>query len=134
MTYHSITASLTPLALMAVLAYSTPASAVSIKKEGFIRGGVPTLTCTLQVDFGSAAGGPDMDAWQAIRGYIADSKEIDQADAWGWGREGEFSVCLRIEDAAAAKTVLDDLTKLAPVAPAANGGWTKVTAGTAKKE
>jgi hypothetical protein len=118
---HRLCYVLTSLAVCAAPAWATP-----VVKKGFIRGGVPTLGCTLQVDFGSAATGPNLDAWQTIRIYIADSRDIYEAEAWGWGKEGEFSVCLRIDDPAAKARVLDDLSKLISAAPVKNGAWTKV--------
>lgn len=115
------------------MALSAPAvSATPIVKKGHVRGAAPPLVCAVQIDFGSAASGPDIDTWATIRSYINQSTEIDEADAWGWGREGEFSVCLTIHDTVITAKVLADLTNLVPTSPAKNGGWTKVKLGAAK--
>jgi hypothetical protein len=123
---------MTRLALVALLltvVVQPAANAANIVRKGFIRGGVPDLPCTIQIDFGSAATGPDLTTFDIVRRYIADAKLIYEADAWGWGKEGEFSVCVKIDDPEPSRTILADLTKLVPSTPASNGGWTKVKPG-----
>ena len=120
------------MAALVVAAISTAAVATPVVRKGYMRGGQTMPPCAVRVDFGSSASGPDIAAWSVIQAYVLRSAEIDEADAWGWGREVEFSVCLTTHDKAAAHKVLADLTALVPAVPATNGGWTKLHAGPAK--
>ncbi len=112
------------LATTAAMVHATP-----IVKRGYFRGDVTTLPCTIRVDFGSFAGGPDYATFNEVRNYIADSKVIINADAWSWGKEGEFSLCLEVEDTDTQQKVVADLTALAPKVPAGQAGPTSVHAG-----
>jgi hypothetical protein len=112
-----------------IFALATPTSATPIVKRGFFRGDPATLPCTIRVDFGSFAGGPDLTTFNEIRNYIADSKVIINADAWSWGKEGEFSLCLEVEDAETQQKVVADITALAPKKPTGSSGPTSVHAG-----
>ena len=120
------------VASIALLAVPVAASATAVLRKGFLNGGVPDLPCAIQIDFGSSASGPDIDAWGPIHSYIARSKEIDEAGAWGWGTEGEFSVCLTFFEPQAIHQVFEDILKLAPTTPAKNGGWIAIKLGPRK--
>lgn len=115
--------------LITLLALASAAAATPIVKRGHFRGDATTLPCTVRVDFGSFAGGPDYETFNTIRNYIADSKQIINADAWSWGKEGEFSLCLEVEDSDTQNKVVADLTALAPKVPAGKAGPTSVHAG-----
>ena len=92
------------------------ALAQPIVKRDYIPGGVAKqLDCTIQVDFGTPDVGPDIAAWEVVRDYVVASKQIDEANAWGWGRDAQFTLCLRVDDPALAKGVAADITKLVPV-------------------
>ncbi|MBX9924865.1 MAG: hypothetical protein K2Y05_00780 [Hyphomicrobiaceae bacterium] len=122
------------LCAAAGLALVAPAMAAkTIIKRGFIPGGVPDLPCTIQVDFTSVAAGPDYDAFGTLQRYIIDTRDVDAADAWGWGKEGEFTLCLTVHDLKEAPKIFDDLSKLVPAKPNGNGGPTVVKRGAAWK-
>jgi hypothetical protein len=112
-----------------LVALVSTAAATPIVKRGHFRGDAATLPCTVRVDFGSFAGGPDYDTFNTMRNYIADSKLIINADAWSWGKEGEFSLCLEVEDIDTQTKVVADLTALAPKVPAGKAGPTSVHTG-----
>lgn len=116
-----------------VLAVEPAIAAKTIIKRGFIPGGVPDLPCTIQVDFTSMASGPDYDTFGAMQLYIIDTRDVDAADAWGWGKEGEFTLCLTVHDPKEAPTILQELSKLVPAKPNGNGGPTLVKRGAAWK-
>jgi hypothetical protein len=117
------------LGLVAVAALAMPAAAVPIEKRGYLRGDVAELPCAVRVDFTSVAAGPDITAFEEIRSYLADQKRVYLAEAWSWGREGEFSLCLHMDDAEVQKVVFDALVKLAPQKPNGTGGRTVVVLG-----
>lgn len=92
-------------ALLVLIAMGGHASAISIVKRTFVPGaGVPNLPCAIQLDFGGEGRGPDMAAWAPVSDYIAASNIIEDAQAWGWGTNGEFSVCLQMKDPDDLKT------------------------------
>jgi hypothetical protein len=117
------------ITVITLVALGGPASATPIVKRGFFRGDPTTLPCTIRVDFSSVAAGPDYVTFNEVRNYIADSKVIINADAWSWGKEGEFSLCLEVEDADTQQKVVADLTALAPTTPNGSSGPTTVHAG-----
>jgi hypothetical protein len=119
----------TIIALILLAGAAAPALATPIVKRGFFRGDPATLPCTIRVDFGSFASGPDYITFNEVRNYIADSKVIINADAWSWGKEGEFSLCLEVEDAETLQKVVADITALAPKKPTGSSGPTSVHAG-----
>lgn len=119
----------TLVVVSAVLALGCAANATPIVKRGYFRGDAATLPCTVRVDFASVASGPDLTAFNEIRNYIADSKQIINADAWSWGKEGEFSLCLEVEDSGTQTKVVADLTALAPTKPNGSSGPTTVHSG-----
>ncbi len=121
-------------AVAILLALAAPTlAAKTIIKRGFIPGGAPTLPCTIQVDFTSVSVGPDYDTFTAMQRYIVDTRDVDSADAWGWGKQGEFTLCLVVYDAKEAPSILDQLTKLVPPTPIGSGGPTVVKRGAAWK-
>jgi hypothetical protein len=119
----------TIIALIMLAGVTAIANATPIVKRGFFRGDPATLPCTIRVDFGSFASGPDYITFNEVRNYIADSKDIINADAWSWGKEGEFSLCLEVEDTATQTKVVAELTALAPTKPNGSSGPTTVHAG-----
>jgi hypothetical protein len=121
------------MASLGVVLVASSASATAVLRKGFLDGGVPDLPCAIQVDFGGATSGPDLEGWWPIHDYITRSKLIDEAGAWGWGRDGEFSVCLMFYEPIGIEQVFADLKALAPVTPAKNGGWVTVKMGPAQK-
>ena len=119
--------------LFALVVLTGPAGAVAIVKRTFVPGpGVPTLPCAIQLDFGGEGAGPDMDGWAPVSDYIAASKVIEDAQVWGWGTDGQFSVCMQLTDPGDLKTTFEDLKKLAPATPAPSSGPTVVRLGTEK--
>lgn len=116
-------------------------AAKAIIRRGFIAGDAPALPCTIQVDFTArahatiAAGpanslaGPDLDAFERIRTYVIETLDVDEAEAWGWGASGEFTLCLTIHDRQAAPTILNDLMKLAPETASGTAGAVSVRRG-----
>jgi hypothetical protein len=131
------------IACIAILAVeSLPAlAAKTIIRRGFIPGGVPDLPCTIQIDFtsGSAAGspagtsGPDYNAFSSFQRYAIDTRDVDDAEAWGWGQHGEFSLCFMVHDPKEAVIILADLTKLAAAKPVDSGGPVIVKRGASWK-
>lgn len=96
-----------------MLTAATPVlAAKAILRRGFIPGDVPQLPCTIQIDFTSTANGVDHDAFQPILGYIVDTRDVDEAEAWGWGKAGEFSLCLKVLDLKEAPKILTELQTL----------------------
>lgn len=115
--------------VLALGALSTAATATPIEKRGRFPGDIATLPCMIRVDFTSLATGPDLETFNAMRAYLADSKDTYLIEAWNWGREGEFSLCLRVDGAAAIARVVEDLTRLVPERPVGAGGPTFVRIG-----
>jgi hypothetical protein len=120
--YLTVAAALAALAVASVSA----ALAVPIERRGQLPGAPDVLPCVVRVDFTSLASGPDYDTWNAVRAYIADSKEIYSAAAWTWGREGEFSLCLELDPVESAAKVMTELAAVIPAIPAGKGGPTRV--------
>ncbi|MEQ1695140.1 MAG: hypothetical protein ABL901_04790 [Hyphomicrobiaceae bacterium] len=112
-----------------LIAYAATAHATPVEKRDFFIGNPADLPCAVRVDFIRAAKGPDYDAWDAMRAYIAESRDIQRAEAWGWRMDGEFILCLQIEDPEAITAVFSDLSKLAPKSPALGVGPTTVALG-----
>ena len=126
-------AALLGAAIAAIAAEATGAYATAIVRRTYIPGpGIPTLPCAIQLDFGSPEKGPDTDAWAPIGDAIADSKLIEDAEAWGWGSLGQFSVCLKIAEPADIKNVYEQLSKLMPASARAAAGPTALRLGTSK--
>lgn len=123
-------------AILALIAHAavaaTTAHAVPIERGGFFGGDITTLPCTIRVDFTSAAAGPDLATFNVIRAYIADSPDINKTDAWSWGREGEFSLCIAVGEEAAVDRVIGEMRALAPSPPKGQGGPTTVHRGNLK--
>jgi hypothetical protein len=122
------------LAIVGAAAWSAAASATPVEKRGFLRNISPdNLACVVRVDFTSLAAGPDYETWNTVRAYIAVSKDIHLAEAWTWGREGEFSLCLQIDEASRADTVVADLAAIIPKDPVGKAGPTHVIRPSAGK-
>lgn len=124
------------------LAATSAFAAKAVVKRGYIPGGVPDLPCTIQVDFTSLAStgvasvsesGPDYDAFGQYQRYVIDTRDVDDAEAWGWGKQGEFSLCLKVHDPKEAVKILDDLTKLIPAKPSGKAGPVMVKRGASWK-
>jgi hypothetical protein len=120
-------------AIMAVSALF-PAVATPVERRGGLPGSPDVLPCVVRIDFTSLAAGPDYDTWNAVRAYVADSKEIYSAGAWTWGKEGEFSVCLDLDPGEGAAKVMSDLATVIPQTPAGNGGPTRVVRGSGQQK
>lgn len=121
----------TALAFAAITttAHVVTAQATPVERRDFFIGNPADLPCTVRVEFIRAAKGPDYDAWNAMRSYIAESRDIQRAEAWGWRMDGEFILCLHIEEAEAVTAVFSDLSQLAPKTPAPDVGPTIVALG-----
>lgn len=117
------------LAACLIVAAEPALAAKTIVRRGYIPGGVPALPCTIVVDFTSGGAGPDLDGFEPIRSYVIDTENVDQAEAWGWGKEGEFSLCLTVHDTSAAKRIFEDLTRLKPAKPGKPGSMIEVRQG-----
>ena len=117
-------------AVIALLAIPDAQAVQVVKRDRLPPDAIKGLACTIEVEFGSHSTGPDMDAWIRIRDYLANSMIIDEAEAWGWGREGEFTVCLKVQDAKDTQAVFSELTQLVP---APGDGRTLVRLTTTKK-
>jgi hypothetical protein len=118
---------------LTVVVAATQAHAVPIERGGYFGGDVTTLPCAIRIDFKSAVNGPDLDVFNTIRGYIADSKDINKTDAWSWGKQGEFSLCVDIGEDAAIDRVFADLSALAAAPSSGAGGSTQVNRGHFKR-
>ncbi|MDZ4841710.1 MAG: hypothetical protein SH859_06145 [Hyphomicrobium aestuarii] len=116
-------------------------AAKTIIKRGYIPGGVPDLPCTIQIDFTSGSAdlspaaepGPDYNAFGSFHRYAIDTRDVDDAEAWGWGKHGEFSLCFMVHDPKEAVIILADLTKLATAKPGSSGGPVVVKRGASWK-
>lgn len=117
------------LVAIALLLCSTGAHAVPVEKAGHYSGPLTELPCSVRVDFQSLASGPNYDTWDLVRAYLADTKDVQRAQAFTWGREGEFSLCLAIYEAEASGKVLEDIKSIIQRAPATPGGPTRAERG-----
>lgn len=101
------------LAAALVLAATDAFAAKTIIRRGYLVETPANLPCTVRVDFESRGAGPDLDAFARFQRYVIDTEDVDQADAWGWGRDGEFSLCLTIYDPAAAGRIVPEIERIA---------------------
>ncbi len=116
-------------ALLAVAAsFVTTALAIEIKHAGFKPGGIPNLSCSIRVDFGSHCCGPNQADWMAVKTYIEGSSAIAAAESWGWGKEGDFTLCLTVSGADDTKRVYQELNAI-PFNKDDRHGWTRVQLG-----
>lgn len=115
--------------LLVLTACSAGALAAPVEKRDYFPGNLDDLPCAVRIEFASSARGPDYTTWDAMRSYIADSKDIQRAEAWGWRNDGEFLLCLQIEEREAITTVFNDLSNIAPKTPPASVGQTTVALG-----
>jgi hypothetical protein len=73
--------------------------------------------CPITVWFTSYSSGIDGDEYDRVVSYVRDSRDIAEATAYPWGFEGEQTLCLRIDDPAAAGRIFEDLRSLLPKRP-----------------
>ncbi len=66
--------------------------------------------CDLALDFGSYGGGIDQVAYDATKTYLSMGDGIKKVTEWGWGKEGERSLCLEISRKQELKTVYEGLS------------------------
>ncbi len=119
----------TLITAFALTAFAVTAHAVPIERRDYVIGNPADLPCSIRVEFIRAAKGPDYTAWDAMRSYIVDSRDIQRAEAWGWRIDGEFILCLQIEEPEAVSAVFSDLSKLIPKTPANDVGPTIISLG-----
>lgn len=103
-----------PLLLLAAVAGASPASA----SAAAIRDSTGKASgCALRVDFGSYAMGIDGTAAQAIERTILSARGVGQVTRHRWGREGEYTLCVRMRTAGAAAALFQRLRPLLPPKP-----------------
>ncbi len=64
------------------------------------RGAEIPADCDVRIEFGSYAMGIDRTASAAIDRLLAEDPGVVSAEAFGWGREGEKTICVRVRSAA----------------------------------
>jgi hypothetical protein len=101
-----------PLLLLAAAALPAPAKAATIRDSTGKASG-----CALRVDFGSYAMGIDGTAAQAIERTILSARGVGQVTRHRWGREGEYTLCVRMRTAGAAAALFQRLRPLLPPKP-----------------
>ena len=101
-----------PLLLLAAGALPAPADAATIRDVPGKASG-----CALRVDFGSYAMGIDGTAAQAIERTILSARGVGQVTRHRWGREGEYTLCVRMRTAGAAAALFQRLRPLLPPKP-----------------
>jgi hypothetical protein len=108
---------------------ATAASAVPVEKRDFFPGNPADLPCAIRIVFESSATGPDYTAWDEIRSYLAVTKDVQRAEAFGWRKEGEFILCLQVEEPEVVPKVFADIKALTPVTPNGASGPTTAVLG-----
>jgi hypothetical protein len=68
--------------------------------------------CDLAISFGSYATGIDRQAEARVEDYLGDHPEIRVAAKSDYGREGEYTLCLAIEDESRTLVIERDLKAL----------------------
>lgn len=101
-----------PLILLAAAAAAPPAAAASVRDVAGKASG-----CALRADFGSYAMGIDRGAAEAIERTILAAKGVGQVTRHRWGREGEYTLCVRMRTAGAAAALFQRLRPLLPPKP-----------------
>lgn len=70
--------------------------------------------CRITVSFGSFAMGIDRAAAARIERFLADRHDVASMERRPWGREGEYSLCIRLKPAADAPALYAQLKRLVP--------------------
>jgi hypothetical protein len=73
--------------------------------------------CSLTVRFGSYAMGIDSSAAAAVDKALAGNRDVKGVSRSGWGREGEYTLCVTARDAAASGRLFDTVAALLPRQP-----------------
>jgi hypothetical protein len=73
--------------------------------------------CPLSVRFGSYAMGIDQAAAQRIERFLEHHSHVAAVERHPWGREGEYTLCVRLKPRARARTLFDQLKPLVPSKP-----------------
>jgi hypothetical protein len=73
--------------------------------------------CSLSVRFGSYAMGIDAGAAAAIDTLLAGSADVKGVRRDGWGREGEYTLCVTARDRAASAQLFEAVAALLPDKP-----------------
>jgi len=121
------------ITLLAFGVYAASAHAVPVEKRDFFPGNPAELPCAIRVVFESSATGPDYAVWNEIRTYLSTTKDVQRAEAFGWRMEGEFILCLQVEEAEALPRVFTDIKALIPATPNGTSGPTTATLGAARR-
>ncbi len=100
------------LLLLAAGALPAPAKAATIRDSAGKASG-----CALRVDFGSYAMGIDGTAAQAIERTILSARGVGHVTRHRWGREGEYTLCVRMRTAGEAAALFRRLRPLLPTKP-----------------
>lgn len=120
---------LSQVAALAFTGFATAAHAVPVEKRDFFPGNPDDLPCAVRIVFESSATGPDYAVWDEIRSYLAVSKDIQRAEAFGWRKEGEFILCLHIEEPEIIPKVFAEIKALTPKIPNGTSGPTSAALG-----
>jgi len=112
---------------------ATSAYAVPVEKRDFFPGNPAELPCSIRVVFESSATGPDYAVWNEIRTYLSTTKDVQRAEAFGWRMEGEFILCLQVEEPEALPKVFADIKTLIPAIPTGTSGPTMATLGAPRR-
>lgn len=72
------------------------------------------MFCTLKISFGSMGAGPDVKTGGKVKAYLDSNTDKLTYVRTDWGREGEYSYCLKINDHKQQSGVYKDLRALMP--------------------
>ena len=102
-----------PAAALAALLACAAARAAPLVRDTMVE---PT-GCSLTVRFGSYAMGIDRPAATKIAAAIGRSKGVAAVTRYRWGREGEYTLCVRTRTAREAAALFERLRPLLPPRP-----------------
>lgn len=78
--------------------------------------GVPG-DCPLRIDFASYGAGIDRAAREKVEALLRGDRAVTGVEPFGWGREGEVTLCVRVRRADAAERLLRQVKALIPANP-----------------
>ena len=93
---------------------AAPAGAVAGRAEA---GSSIPASCSVLVRFGSYAMGIDGAAAAAVDSLVGRERDVVEASRSGFGREGEYALCVRTRTAAGAARLFDAIRAALPAEP-----------------
>ena len=81
------------------------------------RGSAIPADCPLRVQFGSYAMGIDNRAAEAVRALLDGDSGVASVEHYPWGREGEYTLCIRVRTDGDARRLFGAIARLFPADP-----------------